>query len=119
MISSIFHHIAILKLTVHPIYLDFLTSGRPPQTSPPDEPWSKPRIERSRWYDLLIPEDRLEAVRGLWGLMAYLMRSGDNMQSSLGRRQKSDSHQHHFSFRRKSTTLTPSDEPQRSASVNF
>lgn len=119
MISCLYHHVAILKMTIHPSYVDFLVSGKPPQTPPSDPGWSMPQVERSRWFDLLLPFDRGEAFRGIWGVMSYLMRSGDNISQSYGQRQKSDSHQHHFSFRRKSLDMTPAKQSQRSHSVAF
>lgn len=120
MISCLFHHIAILKLTVHPLYVDFLVSGKGPAKTPDNVPWYKPKVERTRWYDLLDTKERSEAFRGLWGLMSYLMRLGDDFSSSYGQRQKSDSHQHHFSFRRKSLDITPAPSShQRANSVAF
>lgn len=118
MISCLYHHIAILKLTVHPLYMDFIVTGHAPQITPSDQTWAQPKVERSRWYDLLVPAERSEAFRGIWGIMSYLMRSGDNLVSH-GQRQKSDSHQHHFSFRRKSLDVTPSRPAQRAHSVAF
>lgn len=119
MISSLYHHMAILKLTVHPLYIDFLVSGKAPLDTPPGVKWYQPVIERSRWYDLLVPEQRGEAFRGLWAVMSYLMRSGDNVQShqELGRRQRSDSHQHHFSLRKKASEMTPAESAPRSNSL--
>lgn len=29
---------------------------------------------RSRWWDMFVPADRVEAMRGVWGMMAWLMR---------------------------------------------
>ncbi|KAI9653046.1 MAG: hypothetical protein M1831_006253 [Alyxoria varia] len=76
MISSIFHHISILKLEVHPLYIEFMLTGqKPPSESLPDNSWCRLKMFRSRWYDLLSAEDRVEAYRGIWGVFAYLMRA--------------------------------------------
>ncbi|KAK4545076.1 hypothetical protein LTR36_003627 [Oleoguttula mirabilis] len=74
MVSSLNHHIAILKLTVHSTYVDCLTSGVLPDTVPTDADWCRPKLQRSQWFDLLDLQQRVDALRGLWGVMAYLMR---------------------------------------------
>jgi len=73
-------------MLVRPIYLHYLTTGSmipsptgtPPSSSSPDAA-SRPRyileMRRSRWYDLFDAEDRVEAMRGIWGVMAWLMRA--------------------------------------------
>lgn len=37
--------------------------------------WGKLEIWRSPWFDLFKPEERLEALRLLWGLNAWQMRA--------------------------------------------
>ncbi|KAK3051432.1 hypothetical protein LTR09_007455 [Extremus antarcticus] len=74
LVSSLFHHVAILKLTVHSAYLDYLESSTLPSPLPEDREWCRPKMERSRWYDLFEKDDRLELFRGLWGIMTYLTR---------------------------------------------
>lgn len=80
MVSSLNHHISILKLTVHEAYLDFLetekipTHFRPDPPIPADQGWCSPRLERTQWYDLFNVDERVQAFRALWGAMAYLSR---------------------------------------------
>ena len=80
MVSSLNHHISILKLTVHEAYLDYLEHEQLPnplQSDPPmpaDQAWCSPILERTQWYDLFNIEERVEAFRALWGIMAYLAR---------------------------------------------
>ncbi|KAM3414410.1 hypothetical protein BST61_g11048 [Cercospora zeina] len=76
MVSSLNHHIAILKLTVHGAYLDYLETEKLPDPTV-DENWSRPRLQRTRWYDLLDVDDRVEAFRVLWGIASYLFRDMD------------------------------------------
>ncbi|KAF1820852.1 uncharacterized protein K489DRAFT_44741 [Dissoconium aciculare CBS 342.82] len=100
-VSSLNHHISILRLSVHDAYLECLLTGKMPSSSSSSSSstdpstaglsssekfseeageaeekrhWSIPRIRRSKWYDLLNAEDRCEAFRVLWGIMAYLCR---------------------------------------------
>lgn len=74
MVSSLNHHLAIVKLTVHEAYVDFFTSGFSPDPIPADIEWCRPRLQRTKWHDLFDVKDRVEAFRGLWGIMAYLTR---------------------------------------------
>ena len=74
MISSLNHHISILKLTVHDAYTDCITSGLSPSPAPVDEAWCKPRLKRTEWLDLFDVDQRITAFRALWAVMAYLTR---------------------------------------------
>ncbi|KAF2445377.1 hypothetical protein P171DRAFT_484068 [Karstenula rhodostoma CBS 690.94] len=73
LVSSLNHHISILKLRVHPDYLRFLAEGTLPQ-DPADPDWCSPKLQRTRWFDLFDIDDRAEAMRGIWGIVNYLMR---------------------------------------------
>lgn len=77
MVSSLNHHISILKLTVHEAYVDFLVSGAMPNPRPDNARWCRPKLQRSRWLDLFDMEQRVEAFRDLWGVMAYLTREAE------------------------------------------
>ncbi|KAK5678812.1 hypothetical protein LTS10_008467 [Elasticomyces elasticus] len=68
MVSSLNHHISIVKLTVHDTYTDSLVAGTSLEYRP------KPTLQRSQWFDLFDQQQRVEAVRGIWGVMAYLTR---------------------------------------------
>lgn len=61
-------------MTIHGAYIDCVTSGTLPDPLPNDSEWCRPYIQRSRWIDLFDKDERLEAFRGLWGVMAYLTR---------------------------------------------
>lgn len=78
MISSINHHISILHLRVHPRYLEWLAGEQDKpateNTQPHSQPWHKLELRRTKWFDLLKAEDRVEALDGIWGLFGWLMR---------------------------------------------
>lgn len=74
MVSALNHHISILKLTVHTAYIDYLLTEQLPDPLPTDPAWCAPRLQRTQWYDLLDVDQRVQAFRVLWGIMAYLMR---------------------------------------------
>jgi hypothetical protein len=75
MVSSLNHHISVLKLRIHPAYLDYITEGKLPAEPPPDADWCSPKLQRTRWFDLFDVDDRTEAMRGVWGVISYLMRA--------------------------------------------
>lgn len=74
MISSLNHHISVLRLRVHPQYIKYLTDGVMPHDVPLEADWCSPKLQRTRWFDLFNVDDRTEAMRGIWGIMSYLMR---------------------------------------------
>jgi hypothetical protein len=76
LVSSLNHHIAILKLRVHAAYLDYLGTGVfPANAASLAADWSEPVIERSRWYDLFNSKDRIQIFRSLWAVAGYLART--------------------------------------------
>ncbi|CBY01865.1 hypothetical protein LEMA_P006520.1 [Plenodomus lingam JN3] len=75
MVSSLNHHISIIKLQVHRCYLHYITEGKLPDNVPAGTDWCSPKFQRTRWFDLFSIEDRTEAMRGIWGLMSYMMRA--------------------------------------------
>lgn len=89
MISSLNHHIAILHLRVHRRYLDILTTGKSDFTeessdTQPDQPWHILKLERTRWFDLFVAEDRIEALKGLWRIFHYMMRADEEEEEDGG-----------------------------------
>lgn len=39
-----------------------------------DLPWFVLELRRSRWFDLFVAQDRVDVMRGIWGVMAWLTR---------------------------------------------
>jgi hypothetical protein len=74
MVSSLNHHISILKLTIHDAYLDYLATAKCPENPPKETDWSRPKLQRSEWLDLFDMEQRVLAFRALWAVMDYLSR---------------------------------------------
>jgi len=81
MVSSLNHHISILKLRVHSRYMEYIAEGVLPESTPSnvDPAWASPSLHRTRWYDLFNVEDRMEAMRGIWGIISYLMRPREQL----------------------------------------
>lgn len=76
--SSLNHHISILKLTVHDAYIQYLQSETFPDPVPLDKDWCSPTLQRTQWFDLLDVDERVQAFRALWGVTAYLTRDIDS-----------------------------------------
>ena len=53
-----------------------MLSGEPPERLPKDANWCKPKLERTKWFDLFDVDQRVEAFRALGGVMEYLTRKG-------------------------------------------
>ncbi|SMY25112.1 unnamed protein product [Zymoseptoria tritici ST99CH_1A5] len=91
-VSSLNHHVSILKLTVHNAYTEYITTGQMPMSPPQsatdengeERQWHTPKLQRTRWYDLFNVDDRVEAFRALWGVMEWLTRypQGSNASPS-------------------------------------
>lgn len=77
MVSSLNHHFSVVHLRVHPNYLSWLASGKaqPLEQDKSEQPWHSLVIRRTRWYDLLKPEDRAEGLDGLWALNGLMMQT--------------------------------------------
>jgi hypothetical protein len=83
MVSSLNHHISVLKLRVHPLYIQYLTEGTLPEDTPSDPSWCSPQLHRTQWFDLFDVEDRKEAMRGIWGITSYLMRHQEKSDTDM------------------------------------
>ena len=74
LLSSLNHHLSLVKLKVHKHYLRYLLAGEWPIEAP-NQDWSIPVMSRTKWYDLFNPDERSEMFKILWGAMGYLARS--------------------------------------------
>lgn len=77
MLSQINHHVSILHLRVHGRYVDCLANGTSnfSEEGDSEQPWNVLKLRRSKWYDLMDAEQRLEAFNSLWRVFHYLMRA--------------------------------------------
>lgn len=77
MISSVNHHVALLKMRVHPDYLAWLEDGK---AVPQEEGEDGLRrdvlyVQRSNWYDMFDVQSRREFLIALWRVMCWLNRN--------------------------------------------
>lgn len=75
-LSSLFHHVSILRVRVPQRLLDVLDGDAEPDLQ--KRSWGKVSAWRSRWFDFFSIEDRTEAMRMLWAVMAWQMRKLDD-----------------------------------------
>jgi hypothetical protein len=82
LVSAMNHHVSLVRMRVHRQYLEWIGEGKMPaagataesKIEKEDEGWESPVVTRTRWWDLFNREDRMEAVRAVWGVLSYLMR---------------------------------------------
>ncbi|PBP19706.1 hypothetical protein BUE80_DR009446 [Diplocarpon rosae] len=67
LISALNHHICVIRAKVPEDLLAVLEGGE-------RESWERLEVLRSRWWDLYLKEDRVEAMSVVWGVMSWLMR---------------------------------------------
>lgn len=70
-ISCLFHHVSILRVRV-PDKVSQVLSGSIPD--PGLSARGRLEIRRTRWFDLYVAKDRIEAMKAVWAVMAYSMR---------------------------------------------
>ncbi|KAI0467304.1 hypothetical protein F4859DRAFT_494936 [Xylaria cf. heliscus] len=74
-VSSLFHHLSVLRVRVPDRLLKVMDGAEEEEAGRCS--WDKLEVWRSTWFDLFVPEHRLEAMRLLWGMMAWSMRKMD------------------------------------------
>ena len=71
LVNCLNHHVCISRARVPKTLIDTI-EGRQEKISEPLKVW------RTKWYDLFVKEERIEAFSALWGMMQWLMRVPDN-----------------------------------------
>jgi hypothetical protein len=72
LVSALNHHVCIVRARVPEKLLMILDGGDE------KEGWERIVMWRSKWYDMYLGSERLEAMGIVWGMMAWLMRKIDN-----------------------------------------
>lgn len=81
-VSSLFHHVSVMRVRVPTRLLEVLDGSPEPGAANPTAAWGGVQAVRSPWFDLYDVEQRLEAMRYLWGVMAYQMRKDETPETS-------------------------------------
>lgn len=80
MVSSINHHVSVLRLRISDEYLAWLAEEQVKTHHGARQQESDANILklwRTKWYDLFVPEERVELVEGLWMIMTWLLRDDE------------------------------------------
>lgn len=80
MVSSLFHHVSILRVRVPARLLEVLDGSSEPEKS--ERSWGKVQGWRSPWFDLFDTEQRITAMKAIWSMMAYQMRNETECEDS-------------------------------------
>jgi hypothetical protein len=75
-ISSLFHHVSILRVRVPMRLLEVLDGS--PEPDPTKRSWAKVQAWRSPWYDFFDVEQRIAAMQLVWAVVAYQMRKDED-----------------------------------------
>jgi len=83
LIRGMHHHISISHLKVSRAYLRFLKKGKLPRKDHPlvleGNSWARLQLRRGRWWDLLVPEQRVKACKEIINVLAWLVRNEKTM----------------------------------------
>lgn len=71
-ISSVFHHVSVLRVRVPTRLLDALDGS--PEPDPAQRSWGNVQAWRSPWYDFFEVDQRIAAMQLVWAVVAYQMR---------------------------------------------
>lgn len=78
-ISSLFHHISVLRVRVPDRLLEVLEGAADDGgEGGAKRSWGALEVWRSKWYDFFLVEDRVEAMRLVWVMMSFLMRKQED-----------------------------------------
>lgn len=69
-ISSLFHHVSVVRVRVPDRLLEVLDGAVEEEA----RSWGELEVWRSKWFDFFVPEERVEAMRCVWGVMSWMMR---------------------------------------------
>ncbi|TGO68609.1 hypothetical protein BOTNAR_0022g00170 [Botryotinia narcissicola] len=78
LVSSLNHHISFLRGRVGKEILEVLDGERDGKGG-----YERTVIWRTKWYDFFKGEDRVEAMRVIWGIMAWGMRGGEFREGKM------------------------------------
>ena len=73
LLSALNHHVCLVRARVPDELLGVL--GGEVTDGSGEREWGKLVMYRSRWFDLFLRDDRIEAMGLVWGLMSWLMRA--------------------------------------------
>ncbi|KAI5776817.1 hypothetical protein EDC01DRAFT_681013 [Geopyxis carbonaria] len=82
LVTGMHHHVSISEMRVSRGYLRWLRTGKCRGGKAKGQPrggeggWHELRLRKTRYWSLLVPEERREAARAVMGVMGWLTREG-------------------------------------------
>lgn len=80
-ISSLFHHVSVLRVRVPARLLEVLDGSPEPDLS--KRSWGRVPAWRSPWYDFFDVDQRIAAMRMVWAVVAYQMRKNPSRDENI------------------------------------
>lgn len=76
MVTAVNHHVALLRMRVHPDYVAWIESGKEVLDEEGPEGLKKNvlYVQRSGWYDMFDIPSRKQFLTALWGVMSWINR---------------------------------------------
>jgi hypothetical protein len=71
LVSAINHHVSLVRMSVGKGYLSWMETGTLTEGIGRIR---GPEVLQTRWFDLFSPADRIELMRGIWGVFSWQMR---------------------------------------------
>ncbi|CAD6443030.1 1134a32d-13f8-41c2-a24f-4eb5a922095f [Sclerotinia trifoliorum] len=78
LVSSLNHHVSFLRGRVGKGILEVLDGEKDGSDG-----FERTTVWRTRWYDLFLGEDRVEAMGVVWGIMAWIMRAEEGVNGNV------------------------------------
>ncbi|KAF8866093.1 hypothetical protein BDZ45DRAFT_667958 [Acephala macrosclerotiorum] len=75
LVSALNHHICVVRARIPESLLRVLEGG--------EQEWEGVKMWRSRWFDMYLGKDRVEAMGLIWGMMAWLMRKPESTKREV------------------------------------
>lgn len=77
-VTSLFHHVRFIRVRVPQKLLSVLDGqGLPKDCDVKTKPWGELTMVKSKWFDIFVVDDRIQAMQHIWAIMMWSMRKVD------------------------------------------
>ncbi|KUJ10637.1 uncharacterized protein LY89DRAFT_247349 [Mollisia scopiformis] len=76
LVSALNHHICVVRARIPESLLEVLDGGE-------EKEWERVSMWRSKWFDMYLGKERVEAMELVWGMMAWLMRKIEGLKGPV------------------------------------
>ncbi|KAJ2904637.1 hypothetical protein MKZ38_007473 [Zalerion maritima] len=75
-VSSLYHHVCFIRVTIPTNLLEVLDGAL--QGEGEEKAWGGVEMIKSKWFDLFVADQRIEAMKHIWSIMSWVMRPIEN-----------------------------------------